>query len=276
MYILEGYYVDDHIIYRFDSFQSYHRMNFTTSSLSGLQILITRPQHQTAHLNQLITQAGATTLLLPVLAIEPLPVQMDLTQLSNYQWLIFTSTNAVEYGLPALPLPSIVNIASIGKKTELSLQQHLPQRVIITAPPPHNSESLLTLPAFQRVVANKIMIVKGEGGRELLGEILRQRGAIVDTLAVYRRTQPIQDVTWLAAAGKIDAIIVTSNESLSNLFKILSDFSWLSHTPLILMSERMVETARQLGSTATLWIAPEASDAGLLQAVFNFANKIKS
>lgn len=243
-----------------------------TLPLAGLRLLVTRPQHQSAHLSQLITQAGGIPLVLPVLAIEAVAVSIDSDELFEYQWIIFTSTNAVEIGLPLLlPLPPTLAIASIGKKTAASLQSFLAPRAIVTAPSPYNSESLLSLPVFQSVAQHNIMIVKGEGGRDLLAETLLQRGARVKTLAVYRREQPIQDVTWLEAAGKIDAIIVTSNESLSHLFKLLSQFAWLPDTPLILMSQRMVETARQLGSTANLWIAPEASDAGLLQAAVSSA-----
>jgi len=240
--------------------------------LSGLKILITRPQHQAEHLNQLITQAGGETFLLPVLAIAAIPVSFAPGEFDEYQWIIFTSANAVTYGLPPLvPLPPQLNVASIGKKTELALRQHLPLHCIVTAPPPYHSESFLTLAQFQQVTDLKIALFKGEGGREVLAETLRQRGAWVKTVAVYRRVQPIQEVAWLAHVGEIDAIVVTSSESLYNLFNMLADFAWLPHTPLILISERMADTARHLGSTAALWIAPEASDAGLLQAACDYA-----
>lgn len=243
-----------------------------TFPLSGLKILITRPQHQATHLNQLLTQAGAETLLLPVLEIEPLPVSFAASEFDDYQWIIFTSTNAVTYGLPLiLPLSPQLAIASIGKKTEFALQQYLPHHTLTTAPPPYHSESFLTLPQFQQVRNSKIALFKGEGGRELLAETLRQRGAWVKTVAVYRRIQSIQEVTWLADVGKIDMITVTSNESLQHLFNMLANFTWLPHTPLILISQRMADPARRLGSIAPLWIATEASDEGLLQAACDYA-----
>lgn len=236
-------------------------------TLAGLKILITRPEHQAVELTRLLTEAGAETLLLPVLAIEAVTASLP-EKLENYQWVFFTSANAVEHGVNLLnPLPSPLQLVSIGKKTTAALQYFFPNRPIVTAPPPYHSESLLTLPAFQQLDGQRIMIFKGTGGREMLATTLAARGAQVTTLAVYRRIQPVQSISWLETAGKIDVIIVTSNESLQNLFQILADFAWLPHTPLILISERMVATARQLGSTANLWVAPEASDIGLRQAV---------
>ncbi len=245
-------------------------------TLAGLKILITRPEHQAVELTRLLTEAGAETLLLPVLAIEAVAASLP-EKLENYQWALFTSVNAVEHGVALLnPLPSQLQLVSIGKKTTAALQHFFPTHHIITAPPPYHSESLLTLPAFQQLDGQKIMIFKGTGGREMLATTLATRGAQVTTLAVYRRIQPVQSIAWLETVGKIDAIVVTSNEGLQNLFEMLANFAWLPHTPLILISQRMVATARQLGAVGDIWIAPEASDVGLLQATVNFATCLKT
>lgn len=241
-------------------------------TLAGFRILVTRPEHQAAELTRLLTEAGAETLLLPVLAIEAVAVSLP-EKLENYQWALFTSANAVEHSSLLLnPLPSELQLVSIGKKTTAALQHVFPNRPIVTAPPPYHSESLLSLPEFQQLDGQQVVIFTGEGGRDVLATTLTARGAQVSVLAVYRRIKPVQSVRWLETAGRIDAIIVTSNEGLQNLFQILADFRWLPHTPLILISERMVATARRLGSTALIWVAPEASDVGLLQAVANFVN----
>lgn len=243
-------------------------------SLIGLNLLITRPEHQAAELTRLLTEAGATPFLLPVLAIEAVPA-VHPSEFENYQWAIFTSTNAVEHSVSLLtPLPEKLQFASIGKKTASALQYFFPDYPIVTAPPPYHSESLLTLPEFQQLRTQRIAIFKGEGGRELLATTLAERGARVTTVAVYRRILPLQSISWLETVGRIDAILVTSNEGLENLFQILADFTWLPNTPLIVMSARMVATAQRLGTTASVWVAPEASDLGLLQAVENFAKSL--
>jgi uroporphyrinogen-III synthase len=246
----------------------------TTSKLADTKILVTRPNHQADHLCQLVEQAGGQAIRLPVIEIVA-PYNFD--TLYNYQYhldsldfAIFVSANAVEYTLPIIlrnrSLPKHLKFAAIGKKTmECLLKWHLP---VLCAPSPYNSEALLDLPELQQVKNKAIAIFRGEGGRELLADTLRKRGAIVDYVNVYQRACPATP-TWINDI-KVDVAVATSVEGLQNLFKMLKSCHWIKTLPLVLMSERMQESARKLGSTAPLFIAPYASDEGLLEAMLQW------
>ncbi len=126
------------------------------------------------------------------------------------------------------------------------------------------SEALLTLPRFQQVAGQAIVIVRGEGGRELLAETLTRRGARVVHTEVYRRERPMADATALLerwARGEIDAVIVTSTETLLNLFDMLGidGQDYLRKRPMIAASARIRAHRRNLGCHQ-LQLAREASN----------------
>ncbi|OQW91837.1 MAG: hypothetical protein BWK79_15995 [Beggiatoa sp. IS2] len=245
-----------------------------TKQLTAVKILVTRPTRQADHLCQLIEAEGGQPVRLPTIEIVDMEDNSALhaccTQLNLFDLAIFISTNAVEKALPTLlahgNLPAHLSIAAVGQRTAETLQRW--GISALYAPAPFNSETLLTLPLLQAVQGKRIVIFRGEGGRELLAETLRQRGATVDYINVYRRIQP-PIPNWLADS-KIDLIIVTSGESLRNLWALLAGHVWLSQIPLVLMSARLVAEARALGTCAPLFVAPEASDAGLLAAVLQW------
>lgn len=234
--------------------------------LKGINILVTRPQHQAQNLCDLIHQQGGTTLLLPTLEIIPLSVNpQDLP--SQIDKAIFISANAVTYGLPYLQHINLKQLIAIGKKTAQTLNKQTTQ-TILTAPAPYNSEALLQQPELQDLSGQHIIIFRGQGGRDLLANTLQQRGANVSYVNVYHRQQPIIDTNWLKYES-IDIIIVTSGESLQNLFSMLKQYTWLKTTPLVTMSQRVTDLAHQY-TQATVLTAPVASDQGLVAALLQW------
>jgi len=245
------------------------------STLNGIKVLVTRPSHQSEHLCKLITEKGGQPVRLPVIDI----VEIDdnsalltcLTHLDEFNIAIFISANAVEKTLPTLlaqrNLPPQLQLISIGKRTADTLKAW--GLTALCPASPFNSEAVLEMPQLDKIRGQKIVIFRGEGGRELLAETLRQRGAIVDYVNVYRRVQPLTPA-WLANT-KVDIITVTSNEGLQNLFAMLGGQSWRKNTPLVVMSERIRAEALKLGVQAPVLVANTASDEGLLAAVIQIA-----
>ena len=247
--------------------------------LRGYTVVVTRPEHQAGNLRCLIEAAGGQVILFPVLAIappqDPQAVLVVLNRLAQFDLAIFISPNAVDYGLRYAVqvggLPSQLQIAAVGAGTARALQAagHPPTLV-----PEHdfNSEALLALAALQQVAGKNVVIFRGEGGREHLADTLRSRGAQVEYVQVYRREKPPVDRTVLLDAWArkgISAIVVTSNESLQNLYDMVGSEgqAYLGDTQLVVVSQRAVELARRLGVRCTPVVAERAGDDAIVAAL---------
>ncbi len=229
--------------------------------LTNKTILVTRPKHQAEPFCQMLEQAGAKVLRFPVIEIIPIPLDKKKCKPANQQdMIIFTSSNAVQFSLDWLEesmieSPLTCKIAAIGKKTALLLEAN---DITIDSQPSHdyNSESMLALPALQSVnVYNKnLLIIKGKGGRTLLADTLKTRGANIQTVNVYRRDRPTPEDSMLQTlhTEKIDIITLTSVESGNNLFKILkkNNISWLSDVTFLLGSSRIHSTIKSAINSA--------------------------
>ena len=247
--------------------------------LHGLGVLVTRPAHQAEPLCRLIEQRGGIPIRCPALRIaEPhdwTPALAIFDRWADYDLAIFTSANAVERAMPHIRqrggFPPRLPMAAIGKATAQALARY----GIADALQPEsgfNSEALLALPRLQAVAGQTVVIVRGEGGRELLAATLTARSATVVCAEVYRREPPaaadlraVQD-RW--QCGEIGAVVIASSETLSNLFDMLDSAGQdaLRQTPLIVVSPRIRQVALELGCHA-LRLAQEASDHAIVAAL---------
>jgi uroporphyrinogen-III synthase len=141
-----------------------------------------------------------------------------------------------------------------------------------------NSEALLAMPQLHNVSGRRIIIFRGEGGRELLGDTLVNRGAQVVYANVYRRALPELDKNkliqpWMQAQNS--AVIVTSQEGLDNLVMLLDADAGkrLRQTPIVVISERILDKARQHGIQAPVVIAKQASDEAILEALIELSRQ---
>lgn len=250
-----------------------------SSSLQGLRVLVTRPEHQAGPLCRLIERHGGVAVRCPTLLIrEPRdwgPALALFDRLATYDLAIFTSVNAVDRALPPIRerggIPPGLEIAAIGKATARALARH---GIDHGLQPEHDfsSEALMALPRFQNVTGQRIVIIRGEGGRTLLAETLTARGARVDHAEVYRRERPtaanVGTLLERWARGEIGAVVVTSTESLLNLFDMLgaAGQDYLRDTPLIVVSARTRQIAAEYGCRHLL-LAREASDDAIAAAL---------
>jgi len=250
----------------------------TPCDLAGRGVLVTRPRVQAGGLCHLIAVAGGRAIAFPTIEIEAardregprriLATPMDL--------LFFTSRNAVNYALDLLPggvLPAGPRLAAVGKATAeaLTAAGRAPDLVPEAR---YDSESLLALPELQNISGLKAVIVRGEGGRPVLGDTLRVRGAEVTHAEVYVRTLPEVEPAALLEGWEreVHFVTATSGEILDNLLRLLGEAgrARLLATPLAVVSERTRLDAVGMGF-ARVALAERADDAALVQALCQLA-----
>ncbi len=257
----------------------------TEAPLQGYCVLVTRPSHQSAPLVEGIRNRGGEPFPFPTIEIDPLPEgpawETVVSELDSFDWLVFVSRNAVS-GVQHLleryraAWPARPRYAAIGAKTAQALADQGVGEV--TTPAQFRSEGLLELPAMQtaNVAGQRIALLRGERGRELLPETLEARGAKIVRLPVYRRSPPPQaDPQQVSAAlesGKLHAAVFTSPDTFTNLLAMLSRPAQelLRRVPAFVISPITGEVLIERGFPAPI-VAPEASDEGILRGLSEWA-----
>lgn len=244
--------------------------------LQGLHIAVTRPTDQAQSLCKAIEQLGGAAIPFPLIAVSALQdyqaFEQQLTQLRNTDWAIFISTNAVDFSMPRVlkcyaKLPENLKFAAIGQQTASALEKYGVHKALIPQGR-YDSESLLALPEMQNVSGKTIAIFRGVGGRELMAEMLKARGAHVYFAECYQRINPQLDTALLNTQwqqNKLDAIVVTSSEAMRYLLKMAGEEPWLRHVTLCVNHERIAEQTRPLGLKVLVANAP--GDEAMLQCL---------
>jgi len=227
--------------------------------LVGRNILICRPQGQDRPLAEHLQSLGALTFSFAGIRITPCAhsdeTQDHLNHLSDYQWAIFVSANAVEFGIPAAlqagAWPSHLRCAAIGKATAMKLEQ-AGLGPVLRPQESEDSEGLLKTPALQSVRGQRVLIFRGQGGRETLAEGLRAAGASVDYAEIYQRQAPIEDpgaLRSMVQSNQISAVYVMSSETLHNVIESfgLECFPGLCSIPWVVPHPKIASAARQAG-----------------------------
>jgi uroporphyrinogen-III synthase len=170
---------------------------------------VTRPAAQAEPFCAMLAAAGARVSRFPVIEIQgpndPGRLGAVLDALSDFDIAVFVSANAVQRVLPAAlargAWPAQLRVAAIGARTALELQDHGRAADIVPGSR-FDSEALLQEPALQDLTGRKVVIFRGDGGREHLAETLQERGAEVTYAEAYRRAIPDLDPEPLEAQLK--------------------------------------------------------------------------
>jgi uroporphyrinogen-III synthase len=243
-------------------------------------VLVTRPAGEASDsLCAAVAARGYQAYSQPLLELQSLsevsPVQRQMMLgLDLYQHVIFISTNAVRFGLEQIEnywpqLPVGLNWYAMGGATGTLLKRF--GISAITPGNPMNSEALLATAALQNVRDQRVLIVKGEGGRDFLRQELTGRGASVDTLACYRRRLPELPAGELAnniMQRHIRTVLISSGEGLTNFQMLLrpAETTKFRHLRIIVPSDRVAQMARVAGFDQIV-TAENASDAAMLRAL---------
>ncbi len=245
--------------------------------LSGQGVLVTRPAGQAAGLLAHLRELGAAPVLFPTLdilpPINPAALARRLADLATYDLAIFVSPTAVQHGLAAISAwPPGPRVAGVGPGTAAALRAAgiLP---VLAPQEGADSEHLLALPELADMAGRRVLIFRGEGGRELLANTLAARGAVVDYAECYRRGVPLADPAPILDAwrrGGIQAVTVLSSQGLDNLFALVgaAGAGLVRATPLFAPHPRIAGHARALGVTQA--IATESGEAGLLRGLVEY------
>jgi len=247
--------------------------------VTGWRLLLTRPADESAALSGALAQVGIFSSSLPLLEIAPIPVSdtmLDVIQgLNRFDAVIVVSKPAARIGVDLLnryePQPSSPSWFSVGAATA----QILADNGLSVGFPAEgdDSEALLELPSLREAVArpfSRVLIMRGEGGRELLAERLRELGASVEYLELYRRGLPQYPPTALPdriEAERLNGLVVSSGQGFEHLRQLAGD-AWpaLARLPLFVPSPRVAELARAAGAL-TVVDCRGASAAALLTAL---------
>lgn len=249
--------------------------------MSAWRLLLTRPAQECAALAQTLAEHGVYSSSLPLLAIEALvetPEQRaTILDLDRYCAVVVVSKPAARLGLELLdrywPQPLAgqpwfsVGAATAEILEGYGLNVYFPAQA-------DDSEALLALPQLQQAVAAahipRVLILRGEGGRELLAERLRGQGVQVDYLPLYRRRLPDYPPGVLperVRAERLNGLVVSSGQGLAHLLQLAAeDWPALARLPVFVPSPRVAELARAAGAE-TVVDCRGASAAALLAAL---------
>ena len=245
--------------------------------MTAWRLLLTRPVEECVALSATLAEQGVFSSSLPLLEIEPLQLSAEqhsiFANLNRYNAVIVVSKPAARLGVALLRSPpSGLPWFSVGAATA----QILADAGLSTSFPTQgdDSEALLALPALQQALATsaapRVLILRGEGGREALADCLRGQGVTVEYLQLYRRRLPHYAVAALPErvyAERLNGLVVSSGQGLQHLLE-LAGAEWpnLAQLPLFVPSPRVAELAIAAGARAVV-DCRGASAAALLAAL---------
>lgn len=246
--------------------------------LVGKGIVVTRPAHQAQALARLVEAAGGNPILFPAIEIHDVedigPFMGLLDRLDGFDLAVFISPNAIERAMRLIQarrkLPPNLKIAAIGGGSVKALERHGVTGVIA---PQGRYDSEALLDRSEIAGARRVVIFRGEGGREHLGDALSARGAAVEYAECYRRVRPALDPAPLLrvwSGGGVHAVTATSSEGLRNFAGMIGapGREGLQRTPVFVPHPRIAEAARGLEIRTVVVTGP--GDEGVLDGLNAF------
>jgi uroporphyrinogen-III synthase len=254
--------------------------------LTGIGVLVTRPEHQAAHLCQLIEAEGGAAVRYPALDIRPRPdraaIRAAVGPADRYDFIVFVSANAVRFGADILGERRDLRVAAIGQATSAALNA-AGYRVTLMPDEGADSESLLALPQLADLHGQRVLIVRGTGGRDLLFEAMTERGAQVQYAEVYTREAAYPslerkgELETLWRQGGVKVYTATSVEILEALVGIITPRcrELLHYTAMVTGSRRVADAATRLGIGSPIVISDSPEDAALVGALVRWREQVK-
>tara|TARA_B100001094_G_C18189076_1_gene805926 strand:- start:2492 stop:3274 length:783 start_codon:yes stop_codon:yes gene_type:complete len=256
-------------------------MDMNDNILQNTGVIITRPIDQSYSLINAIKQHSGSPILFPVLSIKPLKnsiIESNVKKLFNTSIIIFISSNAAKYGIDHINLTD-KKIIAIGPTTRKYLEDN---KINVSFCPEKkfNSEELLKSKLLKNVKNINITIVRGNSGRDLLRHELKNRGAKVQYLEVYKRSifshkkTAILNLSEQCIKGNAQFIVFLSKESFTNFIIILekNNLIFPKHIHIIIPSERVANEVKDYSDDLQYSVASDAR----VQAILNVLKKHKS
>lgn len=273
------------------------------------KIVITRPRAQAEPLAQRLRAAGHDAVVLPLLEIGPVadaaPLRAALAALPSYALVAFVSPNAIDAAFahlaggagaataaaggeggaiapalaPGVRWPAHVAVAVVGEGSRSALERHgIDPALRVHCPPPDgpsDSEHLLATLDLAALRGQKVLLIRGQGGRELMADAFRAAGAQVDVVAAYSRRIPAltPDLSTQLhdLLAETNTWIITSSEALRGLMTLVQQcpqpdlVSKLQQQQFLVPHARIEQTARALGLPSVTLTA--SGDEGVFAAL---------
>lgn len=258
---------------------------FERRPLLGRRIVVTRARAQASDLLQRLGDLGADCLECPTIRVAaPVdwqPLDTAIASLGEYDWIVFTSVNGVDFFFDRLDVKGLdvralshVRTAAIGPATALRLRSHGLNTDIL--PDTYQAESVVAAFAQQTVKGKKILLPRAREARTVLPDELRRMGAVVDEVAAYRTVQSAENAEHLLAslkAGAVDMVTFTSSSTARNFKALLPDdppFEQLMKAVKVAcIGDITAETARKLGFQVDI-VAGTFTIDGLCDAIVKY------
>jgi uroporphyrinogen III methyltransferase/synthase len=230
-------------------------------ALYGIRLLITRTRAQSSYLGGLLQAEGAEVIEIPTIDIHPLPIDQKakerMSRLSEYDWVIFTSANAVSIFMDNLKKVhknhldlAGIQIACVGESTAKTLLPYGVKADLV--PPDYKQEGLVK--AFQKIPmkGKKVLFARAQKGRNLLIDFLNKKGVSVDFWPLYENKIPPGTKERLfnlfKNEGGVDILIFASSSSVDNFFGLFSPAErrkWLSKMPVAVIGPVTAASAKK-------------------------------
>lgn len=246
------------------------------------RVILTQPAPRVGPLARVLREHGHRVLELPARRLVPQEAAAGWAQdlATRRDWVVFVSPGAVEMALSSLesPWPAEVGIAVVGPGSALALTRH-PRihpgvRIARPAEAPFDADALLRTPPFDAPEGLRILVIRGESGRDDWLEALRRRGAQVEVCALYRSEpagiEPRSRATLALWARERDSVVFvfTAVEAAAHVEALLGgpgDLAWARAQPALAQHPRIARALADLGWAHVVPVEP--GDAGLLAGI---------
>ena len=248
----------------------------------GPRVLVTRTANQAAAFSQKLWAAGFTPVEFPAIQLESLPwapLDAALSELSSFDWLIFTSGNAVDFFLRrvdelGLLLDNLPRVAAVGSATARQLAE---RDIAIDYMPDEFVGTELVL-GLGDLTGQKVLLPRAKIGRPEIADLLQEQGAELTEVALYDTVTAVPTPqAWTELNKGFAAITFTSPSSVRNFCKIMADNparlavpldKLLLHVPVICIGPVTAEAAAEVGLADSL-IPDEYTIDGMVQQLKN-------
>lgn len=251
------------------------------TALHGLRLWVTRPRNQSAALIAKLHSAGAQVVALPLLEIapplDPAPLENTLAQLDTFNLAVFVSPSALDAVLERLPAgwPAHLPAAVMGPGSAMRAKESGIAQII--APNGQfDSAGLLQEPALRQLENKRVILFRGDGGRDDLPQTLVKRGAELVIIQAYRRLPPNFDEAHLRAelASGCDGMIVSSSEAVQYLFHLAGGNTRQQLQSILYFAPHPRIVAALNAQGAARIELTSVGDAGITETILNYFSSI--
>lgn len=260
-------------------------------ALYGWTVLVPRTKDQAGEMSERLTSYGALPIEVPTIAVEPprSPAQMERAVKGlvdgRFQWVVFTSTNAVravwekfgEFGLDARAF-SGVKIACVGESTADRVRAFGISPELVPAGEQSSLGLLDDFPPYDSVFdpVNRVLLPRADIATETLAEGLRERGWEIEDVTAYRTVRaapPPAETREMIKTGGFDAVCFTSSSTVRNLVGIAGKPH--ARTIIACIGPKTAETAAEFGLRVD--VQPETAAVGpLVDALAEHAARLRA